>query len=98
MKVITAEKPFFNIVPRFFSNDFFLTLDNGVPITYDVEKLCNKMQVTILDTSIFTQGETYSFTVKNSSEIIYKGKIIFLKNGTDVQNYSAQKQDLRPWT
>ena len=38
-----------------------------------------------------------ALSTKNPLEIIYKGKIIFLKNNTDVQNYTNQSQDNKRW-
>lgn len=94
MKVITNDTITFKFVPRFVYSSATLTFDNGLDVQNAV---ANNNVVTILDTSKFTEGENYAFTITSNNEIVYKGKIIFLKNGTDVQNYNAQTQDTKRW-
>jgi hypothetical protein len=93
MKVITLNTTIFKFVPRFTFNSAILTFDEGL----EVQNVVSNNQVTILNTSLFTEGQNYAFTITSNSEIVYKGKIIFLKNGTDIQNYSAQTQDTKRW-
>lgn len=93
MKVITPNTTVFKFVPRFTFNSAVLTFDEGL----EVENVVSNNQATILDTSLFTEGQNYAFTITSNNEIVYKGKIIFLKNGTDVQNYNAQTQDTKRW-
>jgi hypothetical protein len=93
MKVITQNTTVFKFVPRFTFNSAVLTFDEGL----EVENVVSNNQVTILNTSLFTEGQNYAFTITSNNEIVYKGKIIFLKNGTDVQNYNAQTQDTKRW-
>lgn len=93
MKVITPNNTIFKFVPRFTFNSAVLTFDEGL----EIENVVSNNQVTILNTSLFTEGQNYAFTITSNNEIVYKGKIIFLKNGTDIQNYSAQTQDTKRW-
>lgn len=93
MKVITPDTTIFKFVSRFTFNSAFLTFDEGL----EVQSVVSNNEVTIVDTSLFTEGRNYAFTITSNNEIAYKGKIIFLKNGTDIQNYSAQTQDTKRW-
>ena len=94
MKVITPAKPFFKFVPRLNPSFSVFSLDNGMIVQSNIQS----NEVVFLSTVLFTEGQTYSFTITSEEGIIYKGKMIFLKNGTDVQNYNAQTQDTKRWT
>jgi len=100
MKVVTQSVPVIKIVPRLYpiiTDTLILELETGqtLPITWVLNG--NLIEITITDVSLFEQRGNYSFTVTNDDVIIYKGKIIFLKNNTDVQNYSNQTQDNKRW-
>jgi hypothetical protein len=100
MKVVTQQNPILQLVPRYYpsvNDELILDFENGiiVPFTWILNK--NLIVITITDTSFLKQRENYSFTLYNSNEIIYKGKIIFLKNGTDIQNYTNNSQDNKRW-
>ena len=100
MKVVTQAIPVIKFSPRFYPDllDILVfTFDNGtvIPITWIIEK--NNIVATITDTTIFVQGNNYSFTITKDTDIVYKGKLIFLKNGTDVQNYTDKSQDTKRW-
>lgn len=100
MKVVTAALSIIKLVPLLYPNisdDLVLEFENGfiIPFTWSIDN--NLLILTITDTSKFKQRENYSFTLLNDGEIIYKGKMIFLKNGTDVQNYTNQSQDNKRW-
>lgn len=97
MKVITAENPFFKVVPRSLSMTTTLTFDNSMVVPFSVFIEHNQLKVIFMNILLFTEGESYSFTLKNLNQIIYKGKLIFVKNSTDIQNYSAQTQDTKRW-
>ena len=93
MKVITLENPTFSFVPRFNSSFAALFLDNGIAVS----NMIANDTVTFLDTTVFVEGQTYSFTISSEEGIVYKGKLIYLKDGTDIQNYNAQSQDTKRW-
>lgn len=100
MKVVTQAIPIIKFSPRFYpaSLDVLVfTLDNGavIPFTWTVEK--NNIVATLETTAGFTQGSNYSFTITKGTDIVYKGKLIFLKDGTDVQNYTDKSQDTKRW-
>jgi hypothetical protein len=100
MKVVTQGAPIIKIVPRLYpiiTDTLVLELETGqiLPITWVLNG--NLIEITITDVSLFEQRGNYSFTVTNNAVVIYKGKIIFLKNNTDVQNYSNQTQDNKRW-
>jgi len=100
MKVVTEAIPVIELVPRFYpeiTDDLIFTLDDGamIPITWEIVK--NTMVVTIEETTGFIQGTTYSFTLTRNSEIVYKGKMIFVANDTDIQNYTNQSQNTKRW-
>lgn len=100
MKVLTQAVPVIELVPRFYPNindDLILSLDDGVIIPIDWDIVKNKLVITIGETSGFKQGSTYSFTITKDSDIVYKGKIIFVADDTDVQNYTNQSQDTARW-
>lgn len=93
MKVITPEKNSFKFIPRISYLTASFILDSGVVVTNTV---LNNI-VTVTDVTKFTEGENYSFTIISNGITIYKGKLIFLKSGTDIQNYNAQTQDTKRW-
>ncbi len=100
MKVVTEAIPVIKLVPRFYpalSDDLIFNLDDGTVLdfTWTIEK--NNIIVTIESTAGFVQGQTYSFTIKKGADIVYKGKIIFVADGTDIQNYTNQSQDTKRW-
>lgn len=100
MKVVTQSVPVIKMVPRLYpiiTDTLILELETGqiLPITWLLNG--NLIEITITDISLFKQRGNYSFTVTNNDVVIYKGKIIFLKNNTDVQNYSNNSQDNKRW-
>lgn len=100
MKVVTQAIPIIKVIPRFYpliSDALTIEFESGIVVPFTWVTNENKIVFTFTDTSLFTQTENYSFTIKNGSIVIYKGKIIFLKNNTDVQNYTNQSQDTRRW-
>ncbi len=100
MKVVTQAVPIIKLSPRFYPallDVLVFVLDNGtiIPFTWVIEQ--NNIVATISDTAGFTQGSNYSFTITQGTDIVYKGKLIFLKDGTDVQNYTDKSQDTKRW-
>ena len=59
-------------------------------ITFTVTDKLN-ITLTTQPTDFKTQNK-YEVTISNGSEIIYKGKLIVLESGTDVQNYNYGSQ------
>lgn len=100
MKVVTIAVPIIKIVPRLYpttGDTLILELETGQTIDVDWVKSNNLLEITLNDLTQFEQRGNYSFTISNSGVVIYKGKIIFLKNDTDVQNYTNQSQDNKRW-
>lgn len=100
MKVVTTSLPIIKIVPRLYpstGNLLVLELETGQILSNTWTRENNLISITITDLTQFEQRGNYSFTVSNSGVVIYKGKIIFLKNGTNVQNYTNQSQDNKRW-
>lgn len=100
MKVITNAVPVIKLVPRIYpalSDTIVLQFDNDISIDFEWVLQKNTIVITLLDTSLFKQQEYYPFTLLIGTEIIYKGSIVFLKDGTDVQNYTNQSQDTKRW-
>jgi signal peptidase I len=100
MKVVTQSVPVIKIGPRLYPNTgdtLVLELETLQIIDIDWVRNGNLLEITLNDLTQFEQRGNYSFTVTNNDVVIYKGKIIFLKNDTDVQNYSNQTQDNKRW-
>lgn len=100
MKVITQAVPVFRFVPRFYpSAEDILTLvfENGFEIDFTWTTNRNTIEITLESTELMTQRGNYSFTVTQDGGILYKGKLVFLKDNTDVQNYTNQSQDNARW-
>lgn len=99
MKVVTESVPVIKFVPRIYpvpEDTIIITFEDSlvIPFSWVVEK--NIVIITLDNTNLVQRGN-YSFSVLIGAEIIYKGKIIFLKDGTDVQNYTNQSQDNKRW-
>jgi hypothetical protein len=100
MKVVTELIPSFSVAPRVYpqpADTLILAFENGFTTTFTWSIIGQLLSVTLDSTEGITQGTTYSFTITNNGTTIYKGKIIFLKDGTDVQNYTNQSQDTKRW-
>jgi len=100
MKVVTQEIPIIKFSPRFYpdlSDTLVLTMDNAniIPFSWVITK--NNIVATLENTTGLIQGETYSFTVTRGQEIVYKGKIIFVADNTDIQNYTNKSQNTARW-
>lgn len=101
MKVLLLETPLiFSIIPRKYPSIMdvlTLNLRNentdeiiSPEITFSVnERLDIMLTTTPLD---FKTQNKYEVTLLRGSEIIYKGKLIVLEKGTDVQNYTYASQ------
>jgi hypothetical protein len=100
MKVVTKSIPSFSICPRHYPSDLselVLQFKNGMEINFSCTRDKNVLIIELQDTTMLEQREDYEFTLLDNQEIIYKGSIIFLKDGTDIQNYTNQSQDNTPW-
>jgi len=101
MKVLfLTEALEFSLIPRKYpiiSDDLTLDLRNettGTVITPAITFSVNdKLNITITEQPLdFKTQNKYEVTISNDSEIIYKGKLIVLDSGTDVQNYNYGSQ------
>jgi thioredoxin reductase len=102
MKILFLDEPLiFKCVSRediIESDILVLTLRNEMTnfeftpeITFTIPEL---LEVTILtQPTDFKIQNKYEITLKNGTEIIYKGKTLILKTGTDVQNYEYKTQN-----
>ena len=101
MKVLFLETALeFSLIPRKYpiiSDTLTLDLRNentGEVITPAITfTVTDKLNITLTTqpTDFKTQNK-YEVTISNGSEIIYKGKLIVLESGTDVQNYNYGSQ------
>jgi hypothetical protein len=101
MKVLFLNTPLeFSLIPRkypFISDELTLSLRNETTgllinpvITFTVS---DKLDITLTTQPLdFKTQNKYEVTLLNDSEIIYKGKLIVLEEGTDVQNYNYGSQ------
>jgi len=101
MKVLFLGTPqIFYIIPRvhpIITDTLVLTLRNEITdtiitpaITFVIgEKL--EIIITTQPTDFKTQNK-YEVSLHNETELIYKGKIIILEEGTDIQNYEYNTQ------
>ena len=101
MKVLLYNQPLiFKCIPRDNApEDVTMTLRNEltdviitVPITYVIDT--KKMTVTIpTQPTDFAIQNKYEVIIYSKENIIYIGKLVILKYGTDVQNYEYQNQN-----
>ena len=104
MKAIFLEEPLiFYLIPRKYpliSDNLSLNLrreiDNLIltpEITFVVGE---KLKIRITEQQIeFQIGDKYEIELKNGSEVIYRGKLIILKEGTNTQNFEYGSQNGR---
>lgn len=52
----------------------------------------DKLHITLENHSDFKTQNKYEVKIKNANEIIYIGKLLFLEENTDVQNYNYGSQ------
>ena len=90
----------FSLIPRKYhiiSDILTLNLRNeitGVVINPAITFIVtDKLNITLTTQPLdFKTQNKYEVTILNGSEIIYKGKLIVLESGTDVQNYNYGSQ------
>lgn len=99
MKVLFLNEPLvFSCIPRDYTfQNLSLSLRNeltDVVITPEISyTIDNRLNVTILEQpSDFAIQNKYEFALKNGENIIFLGKLIVLKQATDVQNYEYNTQ------
>lgn len=87
------------MIPRKFpvaGNTLTLELRNeltGALFTPDFDYLIGEyLNITMVQISDFKIQNKYNFKIRNNGEIISSGKILFLKEGTSVQDYNYQQQ------
>ena len=102
MKVLFLDTPLvFSVVPRVYpliSDTLSLHLRNEMSnevINADIEFTINDyLNVTIVNKPTdFAIQNKYEVIIYNETTIIYIGKLIVLKEGTDVQNYEYKTQN-----
>lgn len=99
MKVLFLNQPLtFSCIPRNYTiESLSLTLRNELTdveispeITYTID---NKLNITITtEPTDFAIQNKYEFTLKDGDYLLYCGKLIVLKQDTDVQNYEYNTQ------
>lgn len=101
MKVLFLETALeFSVIPRKYPNiSDVLTLNlrnenTGEVITPEITFIVSqKLDITLTNQPLeFKTQNKYEVTILNNTEIIYKGKLIVLESGTDVQNYNYGSQ------
>ena len=101
MKVLFLLEPLkFSLIPRKYpiiSDTLTLNLRNeitGVVINPAITFIVSdKLNITLTSQPLdFKTQNKYEVTILNGSQIIYKGKLIVLESGTDVQNYNYASQ------
>lgn len=107
MKVLfLTETLEFSLIPRKYpiiSDTLILNLRNentGEVITPEITFIiADKLNITITEqpTDFKTQNK-YEVTVFIEGELIYKGKLIVLESGTDIQNYNYGSQTTSKYT
>ena len=65
-------------------------------ITFSVDEKLN-ITITTQPTDFKTQNK-YEVSILRGSEILYKGKLIVLESGTDIQNYNYGSQTTSKFT
>ncbi len=101
MKVLFIDAPLiFYLIPRVYpliTDTLTLNLRNessNATITPAVTFVINEkleITITVQPTDFKTQNK-YEIELKNGTDVIYRGKIIILAQGTDVQNYEYSSQ------
>lgn len=101
MKVLFLNNPLiFSVIPRNYpseTDNISLTLRNEMTdevltpnITFEVGQ---KLEITITEQpDNFAENQKYEVSILNDETIIYLGKLIILKSGTDIQNYEYRQQ------
>jgi hypothetical protein len=100
MKVLFFNEPLtFSCIPRRYTiENLSLTLRNELTdvvinpnITHTID---NKLNITIeTQPTDFQIQNKYEFTLKDGDYLLYSGKLIVLKQNTDVQNYEYNTQN-----
>ncbi len=96
MKVLFFDTPLiFNLIPRVYpliTDTLTLNLRNessneaiSPAVTFIISE---KLEITITAQPVdFKTQNKYEIELKNGTDVIYRGKMIILAEGTDVQNY-----------
>ena len=107
MKVLFLNNPLvFSLIPRKYpvvTDILTLNLRNessNLTITPVVSFTVNdKLNITITtQPQDFKTQNKYEVTLLNGEEIIYKGKLIIVESGTDIQNYNYGSQSTSKFT
>lgn len=102
MKVLKLNTPFeISAVPRIalVSSDVLIftarneNTNAGFDYTLDWSIVNGRLNFELPDTNPdFKAGNKYEIFIKKSDTIIYRGKMIIVKEDTDIQNYTPSKQ------
>lgn len=102
MKVLKLNTPFeISAVPRIvlvLSDVLIFTARNEVTneivnYTLDWSVINGRLNFELPDTNPnFKAGNKYEIFIKKSDTIVYRGKMIIVKEDTDIQNYTPSKQ------
>jgi len=99
MKILFENKLILSFVPREIptESEIDVILRNEMTnvlidekYTYSLVK--GKVFLTINPNSDFTAKNKYEVEVKELGKTIYRGKVIYLEEGTDIQNYNQRTQ------
>ena len=102
MKILFLDGPFiFKCVPRVdITFDALLVLNLRNEITnHEFSQEVNFTNVDLLEIELsfapadFKIQNKYEITLMNGNDIIYRGKLLILKSGTDIQNYEYKTQN-----
>lgn len=100
MKVLFLNTAFtFPFIPRQIpvSNDLDIILRNEVSQVVIIQKLTwtitkNKVYVTLENDTDFVTKNKYELEIQDNGITIYRGKLMFLEENTDLQNYDNETQ------
>ena len=102
MKVLFLDSDLdFKVIPRTYptiTDNLLVTLRNEqTDLTFNVDTtftIDNYLNISILSQPIdFKVQNKYELTIKNNGSTIYLGKLIVLKEGTDIQDYTYKTQN-----
>ncbi len=99
MKILFENKLILSFVPREIpiESEINVILRNEmtnvlIDEKYTYSLVRGKVFLTINPNSDFTAKNKYEVEVKELDKTIYRGKVIYLEEGTDIQNYNQRTQ------
>lgn len=105
MKVVTLENAIVNLIPRSYpvsEHTIIVSLrkegsETVINPSFNILTKQGYFSFEITDLSQLVIRERYELEVLKDGQIMYLGKLIYLDNDTDVQNYEPQKQSNKRW-